>query len=407
MAGDTGDTGSDEIVFEDDVIDRHVGDRRAPKRLSRRSVVIGGVGVVGLTVVGGVVVARNQDAMAPPLDDLASSQPDVTQASSQPDDVTLPVGEFDEVDGISAFTTPLDEQFLIDTASEKPRVDPETYTLSIGGPYVRNPLTLTYDDLLNREHVTRQAALVCISNPVGGDLVSNIVWTGIPLSSLLDEAGIDGPMNPDRQIFPRGADGYPGGFRAPLAYDGRTAMVALFQNGEPLDRNHGFPARLVVAGDYAQTSAIKWLESIEVNDFYEVDSFWVPRGWAKEAPVKISSRIDTMSNVDPVAGTHTIGGVAWAPPLGIDRVEVSIARADVVRAAESFDNATWQDAEVGATDSDETWVQWAFDWEATPGEWVIRVRATDKSGFTQPADPVAPAPDGSEGHHTTFVRVLA
>ena len=114
-----------------------------------------------------------------------------------------------------------------------------------------------------------------------------------------------------------------------------------------------------------------------------------------------------MSNVDPVAGTHTIGGVAWAPPLGIDRVEVSIARADVVRAAESFDNATWQDAEVGATDSDETWVQWAFDWEATPGEWVIRVRATDKSGFTQPADPVAAAPDGSEGHHTTFVRVLA
>ena len=153
MAGDTGDTGSDEIVFEDDVIDRHVGDRRAPKRLSRRSVVIGGVGVVGLTVVGGVVVARNQDAMAPPLDDLASSQPDVT----------LPVGEFDEVDGISAFTTPLDEQFLIDAASEKPRVDPETYTLSIGGPYVRNPLTLTYDDLLTREHVTRQAALVCIS----------------------------------------------------------------------------------------------------------------------------------------------------------------------------------------------------------------------------------------------------
>ena len=282
-------------------------------------------------------------------------------------------------------------------------IDPDTYSLSIGGPYVNNPLTLSYDDLLNFEHVSRPVCLVCISNPIGGELVKNVVYTGVPLSVLLDEAGFDDPTDPTRQIYSTAADGYTGGFRAPLAYDGRAAMVALFANGEPLAVEHGFPARLVVAGEFAQTSATKWLESIEVNDFFEVDSFWVPRGWAKEAPVKTSSRIDTPLDRTPLtSSTTTIAGVAWAPEHGIERVEVGISDGSV-----GLESVRWADADVGSVESDETWVQWIYEWEAnTPGDWFIQVRATDKSGFTQSPVVVSPAPDGAEGYDTTMVTVI-
>ena len=225
-------------------------------------------------------------------------------------------------------------------------------------------------------------------------------------SALLDEAGIDEPTNPERQIFTTGADGYSAGFRAPIAYDGRTAMVALFINGEPIPPEHGFPARLMVAGEYAQNSATKWLESIEVTDFFGVDGFWIPRGWAKEAPVKTSSRIDTISSGESLAtGTTVIGGVAWAPPYGIERVEVGVVESSAATSSAGDSAIQWNEAELSSVDSDETWVQWRYTWDARPGDWVVSVSATDKTGLVQSPVPVAPAPDGSEGHHLIVVTV--
>ncbi|NNC80760.1 MAG: molybdopterin-dependent oxidoreductase [Acidimicrobiales bacterium] len=312
---------------------------------------------------------------------------------------TTPVVErvvFDSLEGMSPVITPIspkDEFYLIDTAFPRPKVDPANWSLTIGGPYAERELTFTYDDLLARDHVTREVTLSCVSNPVGGDLVDNAIWKGVPLTELLEEAGVDPTAN--TQIFSRSVDGWTCGFPTPLAYDGRTALLALEMNDEPLPLIHGFPARLVIAGLYGYVSATKWIESIEVTDWEGVDGFWMPRGWSKEGPVKTQSRIDVpRHDAKIVAGPMTFGGVAWAPAIGIERVDVL------------FDQAgDWQQAELAEAETNESWVQWKLDWDATPGEHIVQVRATDKAGTTQSPIPVNPAPNGAEGWHTIRVNV--
>ena len=316
--------------------------------------------------------------------------------------VTLTRGAFDDIEGITQFITPIqpeDEFYLIDTAIRKPQVDPETWTLTIAGPYVDNPVTYTYQELLAREQVTTEVTLSCVSNEVGGQLVGNAVWTGVPLIELLEEAGIQDPTNPDHQIFSRSVDGFTCGFQVPLAYDGRTALVALQMNGEPLPIIHGFPARLVVAGIYGYVSATKWLEEIQVTDWIGVDGYWMPRGWSKEGPIKTQSRIDTPTQGGSISsGSTTIAGIAFSPSVGIERVEVGLTS--------SADQTTteWVTAELAPVESDETWVQWRYEWDAPAGDWLIQARATDRNGFTQSANRVDPAPNGAEGYHTILIR---
>ena len=324
--------------------------------------------------------------------------------------INLPVGEFDGVAGLASRITPIspvDDFYLIDTALAKPQVDPATWSLSIDGEYVDNPISYTYEELLARDLVEREVTLSCVSNPIGGDLVDNAVWTGIPVTELLEEAGVQDPTNDQHQFFSTSVDGFTCGFPLPLAYDGRTAMLALMMNGEPLPINHGFPARLVIAGLYGYVSATKWIERISITDWIGVDGFWMPRGWSKEGPVKTQSRIDVpVSGATITGGSTAVGGVAWSPTIGIEQVEIAIEDANLVREREMFDENAWTPVQLANTESDETWVQWRHDWEATSGEWVMRVRATDKTGFTQSPFPVMPAPNGAEGYHTTVVRVV-
>ena len=101
-------------------------------------------------------------------------------------------------------------------------------------------------------------------------------------------------------------------------------MVAIAMNGEPLPASHGFPARLVVPGLYGYVSATKWLSAIEFTRLEDFDGYWIPRGWAKEGPIKTQSRIDVPYTSSIPAGSQTIAGVAWAPTRGIERVEVQI-----------------------------------------------------------------------------------
>jgi len=310
----------------------------------------------------------------------------------------LPTGAFDDVAGLTSYITPItprDEFYLIDTALQKPQVNPSTWSLTIDGEYVTTPVTYTYDELMAREMIETEVTLSCVSNPVGGDLVGNAVWRGIPLSELFEEAGIIDPTDAQTQVFSRSVDGFTCGFPTPLAYDGRTAMLALEMNGEPLPIIHGFPARIVVAGLYGYVSATKWVERISISDWIGVDGFWIPRGWSKEGPIKTQSRIDVPRNRDTVsAGLVNIGGIAWSPTVGIDRVEISLGEDDI-----------WEEVELAVVESNETWVQWKYDWDATPGDWLIRVRATDTAGFTQSPLQVAPAPSGAEGFHTIAVQV--
>jgi hypothetical protein len=166
-------------------------------------------------------------------------------------------------------------------------------------------------------------------------------------------------------------------------------------NGEPLPVKHGFPARLVVSGLYGYVSATKWLSSIELTTWEDFDGYWIPRGWSKEGPVKLQSRIDTPGNASQVTAGEpvAIAGVAWAPDTGVAKVEVRI------------DDGPWQEAQLGESMGEDAWVQWLLSWTPTEGNHAIQVRATDTNGFTQPEEIVPPRPNGATGWH--LKRVLA
>ncbi len=300
------------------------------------------------------------------------------------------VGLESEIDGLTPLIQPNNEFYKIDTTLISPRVDPDGWTLHVEG-MVERPLEFTLDQLYDRDLVDRPVTLSCVSNEVGGDLVGNAVWQGIPLTVLLDEAGVkDGAT----QIVGRSVDGWDCGFPTEVAYDGRDAMVALTMNGEPLPIDHGFPARLVVAGLYGYVSATKWLESITLTTWEDFDGYWIPRGWSKKGPVKTQSRIDVPSHGGSVtAGSTAVAGVAWAPDRGIDTVEVQI------------DDGEWTPAELGENMSDNSWRQWVHTWDAPPGTHVIRCRATDGDGETQTESQARPDPDGATGWHTIRVSV--
>ena len=371
----------------------------------RQLLTYGGV-AAGAAVLTGASRITGTSAAEAARDNLISGSSGSTSSAAV--QVNLPIGEFDDVVGLAPRITaisPSDDFYLIDTAFSKPQVNPATWSLSIGGEFVDNPISYTYDQLLARDQVTREVTLSCVSNPVGGDLVDNAIWTGIPVTELLEEAGVQDPTNDQHQFFSRSVDGFTCGFPLPLAYDGRTAMLALTMNGEPLPIDHGFPARLVIAGLYGYVSATKWIESITVTDWIGVDGFWQPRGWSKEGPVKTQSRIDVpRGNETLSAGTITLGGVAWSPTIGIERVEVAIQSTEGLQSIDDLVDE-WVEVELANTESNETWVQWRHDWEGVPGEYVARVRATDSTGFTQSPVLVNPAPNGAEGFHTIVFRV--
>ncbi len=294
------------------------------------------------------------------------------------------------VEGISELVTPTADFYRIDTAISVPRVDLDSWTLKISG-MVDRPIELTFDDLLDLPMVERFVTLSCVSNRVGGNLVGHARWLGVPLRDLLDRVGVQEGAT---QIVGRSVDDFTVGFPAEAAFDGRQAMVAVAMNGEPLPFEHGFPARLVVAGLYGYVSATKWLSEIELTTWEAFDAYWIPRGWSKEAPIKTQSRIDVPRQGERLpAGTIPVAGVAWAPDRGVAGVEVQV------------DDGPWIQAELSTELSKDSWRQWAIDWEAAPGDHSIKVRATDAGGDTQTSDITPPAPNGATGYHTRDVVI--
>ncbi|RKN32796.1 molybdopterin-dependent oxidoreductase [Micromonospora musae] len=280
--------------------------------------------------------------------------------------------------------------YRIDTALVVPQVDPETWQLRIHGR-VRNPITLSFADLLARPLVERYVTLACVSNEVGGDLIGNARWLGVPIRELLDEVE---PEEGADQVVGRSVDGWTCGTPTALLRDGRDALLAVGMNGEPLPVEHGFPVRMVVPGLYGYVSACKWVTELELTSFSDFDAYWVPRGWSPEGPIKTQSRIDTPRPRNRLtAGPVTVAGVAWAQHRGIRRVEVRV------------DDGPWQEAELAPAVSVDTWVQWSWRWAATPGEHRLQVRATDATGRTQTDRRQDVVPDGATGWHTVRVTV--
>jgi DMSO/TMAO reductase YedYZ molybdopterin-dependent catalytic subunit len=361
---------------------------RAPgeQDANRRQFLRLAVGGVAIGALGGVLGRSALGGAAGPLVDPAGL------ALPSPDSPLAPVpGGTDlaeQVPGVSRLFTPNDAFFRIDTAISVPQVDPAGWSVRVHG-LVERELVLDYDQLLARPMQEVDATISCVSNEVGGDLVGTARWLGVPLRDLIEEAG---PSPAAEQVMGRSVDGWTGGFPLELALDGRDALVAVAMNGEALPVRHGFPARLVVPGVYGYVSATKWLSEIELTT-WDVDGYWIPRGWAKEGPVKTSSRIDVPADGGTVtAGEVVVAGVAWAPTRGIGRVEVRV------------DGGAWQDAEQLDPLSDATWVQWRLPVTLDDGDHELTVRATDGDGEPQPEGPRPPAPDGAEGWHSIRVR---
>jgi DMSO/TMAO reductase YedYZ molybdopterin-dependent catalytic subunit len=302
-----------------------------------------------------------------------------------------PPGDPDlDVAGLSPYRTPNESFYRVDTALFVPAIDTATWTLRVHG-MVEREMTLDYEELLGRPMIERDLTLACVSNEVGGPYVGNATWLGTPLRDLLDEAGVRPGAT---QLVSRSVDGFTIGTPTAVVTDGRDAILAVGMNGEPLPLEHGFPVRMVVPGLYGYVSATKWLVDLELTTMEAYDAYWIVRGWAKEAPVKTQSRIDTPRDGARVpAGTVAVAGVAWAQHRGIERVEVRI------------DDGPWTEARLGLRGSLDTWRQWVLAWEATPGEHTIAVRATDGEGETQTTDLAPPFPDGATGLHTISVEV--
>ncbi|MGH3680519.1 MAG: molybdopterin-dependent oxidoreductase [Natronosporangium sp.] len=370
-----------------EVPERHAGDMRVElhdQRSSRRGFLGTAVGVLG----GAAVVGFGWRWVATERD-LSAARAAVDLPVPVDPAPPVPAGADLGLPDLDSYVTGNGEFYRIDTALVVPRVRPGTWELRIHGR-VRHPYTIDFADLLSRPMVERYVTLACVSNQVGGGLIGNARWLGVPVAELLAAAE---PEPGADQVVSRSVDGWTCGTPTAVLTDGRDALLAVGMNGRPLPLEHGFPVRMVVPGLYGYVSACKWITEIELTAFDDYDAYWVPRGWAQQAPIKTQSRIDTPRR-RVSAGTVPVAGVAWAQHRGIDRVEVQV------------DGGPWQEAELAETVSADTWRQWVWQWQATePGEHELAVRATDSTGQVQPADRNPPAPDGATGWHTVTVVV--
>jgi DMSO/TMAO reductase YedYZ molybdopterin-dependent catalytic subunit len=378
---------------------------------SRRGFLGAAIGAAAVSIAAPVVgtalrsrqraqVEGDRENVAAALDSIAS-EPVGSGTSLQAESTAMPeLASFDDIEGIATLVSPNNNFYRIDSALSIPRIDVDTWSMTITG-MVDQEIELTFDDLLAMDPVEEFVTLSCVSNNVGGDLVGNARWLGVPIKKLLDMAGVQPGAT---QIVGRSVDGWTGGFPTEYLDDpDRVALVAVAMNGEPLPTQHGFPVRLVVAGLYGYVSATKWLKEIELTTWDDFDGYWITRGWGKEGPIKTQSRIDVPNaNARLDGGDQPIAGVAWAPDRGVAKVEVLVT--DIVD-GEEVPSQNWVEAELSGDVTDNSWRQWMVPWSPPTGDHVIRVRATDGMGVTQTPERSRVDPDGATGWHTIAVRV--
>lgn len=347
---------------------------------SRRSLVLGGAAVVTAAALAGVVGET------------------VMRAGRRIANVTLPrpadpapaIPDGLDIEGISPFVTPTEDFYRVDINLTVPVVDPDDWSLTIDGE-VKNPYTLSWNDLLAMDMVERHITMTCVSNEVGGSYVGATRWQGVPLAALLDRAGVDSGVD---QILSTAVDGFTISTPLAVATDGRDTMIAVAMNGEPLTVEHGFPARMITPGLYGFVGATKWVERLTLTRYAEQEAYWTRRGWATDGTIKISTRIDTprgLAELDP--GDTVIAGVAWAQHRGIEKVQVRI------------DDGRWVDTRLGPDAGIDYWRQWYLPWRAESGRHMIEARCLAADGTVQTGDRADPFPNGSSGLHSLVVRV--
>ncbi|GAB2674965.1 molybdopterin-dependent oxidoreductase [Thalassiella azotivora] len=302
----------------------------------------------------------------------------------------LPPGVDVDVEGVEPFVTPNGDFYRIDTALRVPQVDAASWSLRVHG-LVEEEVELDFEELLDADLVEAWVTLTCVSNEVGGDLAGNARWLGLPVREVLARAR---PLPGADMVLSTSVDGWTASTPLEVLTDDRDALLAVGMNGEPLPVEHGYPVRMVVPGLYGFVSATKWVVDLEVTRFADATAYWTDRGWAERAPVKTMSRIEAPRPFARLgAGPVAVGGTAWAQTRGISAVQVRV------------DDGEWQDATLAAGAGPDTWRQWSWTWDATPGSHTLWVRAVDGEGQVQTPERAEPVPDGASGWHSRVVTV--
>jgi hypothetical protein len=293
--------------------------------------------------------------------------------------------------------------YRVDVNVSPPAVNVDAWKLTLHG-LVNNPLTLSFAELKAMDAVEQYNTLECVSNSVGGDLISNAPWKGVRLKDLLEKAQVQpGAV----YVVFKCADNYDVGIPMERALLDGT-ILAYEMNGVSLPQEHGYPVRAIVPGLYGMMNA-KWLVDIEVVDkVYQ--GFWQRGGWSNDAKYQTGSTIvipgdstvrDRLMELGPsnvLAGNKTpIAGIAFAGDRGILKVEVS-----------TDGGSTWETASLKDPLSGYTWVFWATEWNPpSNGDYRIMVRATDKTDKVQTATLQDPFPSGATGYHIVDITVQA
>lgn len=343
----------------------------AADELTRRELLMRAVMLIAASTVG-TLVAQGARMVARPVAAFAQSL--FARINELPSEITA------------------NEQFYVVSKNPPgfdPIVDVTKWSLDVGG-LVAQPRRFTYDELRAMPAVEQVQTLECISNEVGGDLISTARWRGVRLRDLLLRAG--GPSPTAVRVAFRCADGYSEAHPIDDALN-PTTILAYEMNGDPLPKAHGFPLRLLVPGLYGMKNP-KWITKIEVvnTDF---QGYWEASGWSDEAVVKTMSKFSTDAPSYRV-GEVALGGVAYGGDRGILEVEYSVDG-----------GKTWQRGEVKPPLGPFTWVLWAALWTPTAvGEYTLKVRARDGKGVLQIARETRPLPDGASGYHSLRIRIV-
>ena len=363
-------------------VDEETGETITVEALDRRQfmVRIGGASAV-LTVIGAGLGA------------FIGSRPGAGQvsgeASGASDGDVLPnlEGNMEPAPGTRPEYTPLDNHYRIDISSRPPVIDSGEWRLDVTG-LVDNPASLSLQDLYDKfERVDRFITLSCISNRIGGTLISTTKWSGFLMSDFL---ALVQPQGDAVALKITGADNFDEYVMLDVINADDRIMFAYEWDDQPLKQKHGFPLRIYIPDRYGMKQP-KWIESIEFVDTWQ-EGYWVRRGWSVEAMVNPTSVVDTVATdailKDDEGYVVPIGGIAYAGAKRISRVEISVNDGD------------WQDAKLRQPLSELTWVLWRFDWRFKEGEYRFAVRAYDGDGNLQSLESRGTRPDGATGVHS-------
>lgn len=286
------------------------------------------------------------------------------------------------------FITPNEDFYLVQYSGFQ-KVNVNTWSLQIRGK-VRKPLRFTYNDILKRPSMEKMVTLQCIENEPAGDRISNAVWTGVSLKSLIEEAM---PHSSVQDVAMFGADDYSDSITIDRAlnYD---VFLAYAMNGKQLPMKHGFPLRAVVPGIYGIKN-VKWLKKIELLD-YDYKGYWQKKSWSDDGTIKVTSRIDDPGDYNTLTGDYTFRGLAFSGYNGIRTVDLS------------FDGAkSWVPTDLKRSPSPYSWVFWEYHWKRPKrGSYQVVARATDNIGRVQSSFNARAFPSGTSGLHSviTFVE---